>query len=385
MSRIDTIIPDQNTSRRSAVASHHNHPEPDQFALGAGEAIPAPAPGLLSDEEVAALAKEAETLRGTLKLTHEQFIARFKTYLMGTKGWHLVRNKVQSQWDAGYGRLKENMRGFRSAVRDALADDPNPLLEVPHVETFAKALVQLRRKRSSQRVSFLLGPTGSGKTSTLQLARHKLADGRRVLWINGRQAWQSPREFLIDMALMLGIDDMPHSVAAGQRRVQEALIALGDAFIFMDEGHRLTAAIINMLIDWLNALAAAPDNSVHFVIAAIDTLWSKLGTEARAEADQLRINRGIGEQTLLPPDAAEIDRLLCAPEAGCRAKAQLSDGHYNELLAKLAGYAATSGSRAYVRDVRALLAKQARVTLKDAENGALRIAETVAAKNRTRR
>jgi len=371
------IIPDASTPRRSAVVSNNNHPEADQFALDPDAEIPPPvdASTPVTDEEVARIARAAETWRQANGLTHEAFISRFRPYVHNSKGWWLLRNKPLSQWEAGWNRLRDTVRGLSRAIHDADQASRNPLVETPVTREFGAALSMLRRQRTAQRFVFVLGKTGSGKTSTLDFAEYRLSEGRRVIRIAGRQAWQSPREFLADWGQALGCGTMPKSVANAQTTVRAALLSLGDAIILIDEGHRLTSGEINMLIDWSNDLARADDNAVHFVIAAVDTLWRKLSDHAREEADQLRVNRCVGTIQLGSPDIEEVNVLL---SVGCRVASQLSDDDYTALLETLATAARNAGGRAFVRDVRALYARQPKLTLKQARQ----IASDVEAKNR---
>lgn len=371
------IIPDAGKGR---AASHNNHPEPDQFAFD-GEIPPPPiltAAGEITDAEGKSIADMAERWRKANGLTHEAFVERFKPYVHSSKGWWLIRNQAISDWEPGWNRLKATLRGLSTAIQDMDRASKNPLIDTPATQEFAKALLLLRTHRTAQRFVFILGPTGSGKTSTLDYAHHKLADGRNIIRLLGREAWKSPREFLADWGAALGIPKMAASVAGAQTQVRDALLSLGDAVLLMDEGHRMTGGEINMLIDWSNDLAKADNNAVHFVVAAMDTLWRKLSDSAKEEADQLRVNRCVGVVQLDPPGIEEISSLL---DAGCRASSQLSAGDYTTLLPELANQARTSGSRAFIRDVRAHYAKQSALTLSKARE----IAKSVAAKNHLRR
>lgn len=368
-----SIIPDAGQSR---VPSHHNHPEADQFACD-GE-IPPPPAGAITDEEGRQIAHMAEAWRTAHALTHEAFIERFRPYVHSTKGWWLIRNKPISEWEAGWNRLKSTLRGLRTAIEEADRAANNPIIETPATREFGRALLALRSQRTAQRFVFVLGQTGSGKTSTLDYAAHKLAEGRHIIRLRGREAWKSPREFLADWGAALGLGKMAQSVAGAQTQVRDALKAQGDALIFLDEGHRMTAGEINMLIDWSNDLASAQDNSVHFVIAAVDTLWRKLSDEARDEADQLRVNRSLGTVELTPPDIEEINDLL---SAACRVSSMLSQSDYTTLLGELASLARHKGSRAFIRDVRGHYAQRSKLTLREARD----IAASVAAKNSVRK
>jgi type II secretory pathway predicted ATPase ExeA len=331
----------------------------------------------LTDSEVSTVAALAESWRKRNGLTHEAFIARFKPYVLDSKGWHLIRFQPFSEWGTGRDRLRKGVAGLRAALADADHKAVNPLIETINTTRLARSLAQLRKQRTAQRFAFIVGPTGSGKSSTLDYAEQALADGRKIVRIRGREAWKSPREFLADWGKALGVSEMRESCAAAQTQVREALIALSDALVFVDEGHRMTATEINMLIDWSNDLADAGDSAVHFVIAAMDTLWSKLNEDARDEAAQLRVNRCLNILTLEPPDAEEVNLLLAA---GCRAETMLGDD-YGAFIDHVTDRARTSGSRAFVRDVRTNLAPHSSITLKKARE----IADNIAAQNRLRR
>ncbi len=337
-----------------------------------------------TDREVRALGVFAEAWRKSHGMIHNDFISRFKPYVIDTKGWWLLRNKDYSEWGKGRDLLRKGVLGLRAALDDQdRASTVKVLTDNEHTLRFAKALKLLRQQRDVRRCVAILGPTGSGKTSTLLIGESRLGEGRTILTIRGREAWKSPREFLADWGKELGIETMAGSVAAMQTQVREALLELSDALIFVDEAHKLIGPEINMLIDWINDMAGAA-NSIHFVIAGIDTLWRKLSETAAEEAAQLRINRCLDEIILTPPLAEEINTMLAA---GSRVASLLKPDAYASFLTHMESRAADSGSRAFVRDVCAILAGRTSLKLEDKEHkdGAKDIADSVAAKNRLRR
>lgn len=148
------------------------------------------------------------------------------------------------------------------------------------------------------------GPTGSGKTSALELAARRFAGSVRRA--EASEGWQSLNAALADLLVACGIsprDDLPVGKAERLDALVEGL-GNGRPIVLIDEAHHMTGATLNALKTVLNRTRAV------VIIAGIDTLWRKLASKAMEEARQLLLNRLHERITLGPPAPEDAARYL---------------------------------------------------------------------------
>jgi len=183
--------------------------------------------------------------------------------------------------------LENQLHGYRSAVafiesmsgdereEEELYDDLYPVIQL------RRAFFETTRDRGLARAIFLLGPTGSGKSSARKLLIEKY--GQRLLTIEATVVWNdSPQAMLGAILAALGKDDV-----AFPERLNEAVARLTKyrRCLCIEEAHHLGPRCLNLVKTLINQTPA------EFIFIAIDSLWKKLETRAYEEAKQLTGNR----------------------------------------------------------------------------------------------
>lgn len=292
---------------------------------------------------------EAEELRGHANFIREWQIAR------GLSDNALVKKLPQVGSTKTFKRILEddlaeldlerqlaNYRAARAFVEtlgdeaergaDELFDDLTPVLAL------RRAFVDTSRETSDGRVIFLLGPTGSGKSS----ARRVLADkfGSRLLLIEASVAWNdSPMAMLGAILDALGKKEKPSQQV---ERLEKAIGELKETrrCLLVEEGHHLGPRCLNLIKTLVNHTPG------EYVIIGIDTLWRRLETKAFEEARQLTGNR-LAERITLPRELQERDvRLILNRRLGITFNKDWI-GALSVLLDKSTSY----GRFAFVREV----------------------------------
>jgi hypothetical protein len=220
-----------------------------------------------------------------------------------------------------------------AAAREPLYEDLTPALES------GLAVAGLIPQRGKTRLVIIEGPTGSGKTSALEIIAGKYAGS--VAMAEAHEGWASLNCALGDIALALGAvssrDDLPSSTS-DRLAACVTCAQRGRRILAIDEGHHCTAAVLNALKTFLNLT----DSVV--VIACIDTLWRKLTSRAWEEARQLIHNRLYERVRLAPPASADVVTFLS------RRVPKLT-GDWKSAAGKVAVTAHSLGSYAFLRRV----------------------------------
>ncbi len=327
-------------------------------------------------DELHRLAKAADEWRKLRGWSRTRFCEQFSNLTGDRKTFGELADKSPDKWERqpanwieSYRRLPQALREFESRSEDA------PLLELPHVHIFGAALAELRRQTSEKRALFVEGVSGAGKSALLTQMQSILGEDR-VIMIRGRQSWSSFSVMLECWLAALGkpAPDTRRHVSASrlQERVGDALRSAGDVVIAVDEAHCIPGPGLNALRDWIND-AHQCGTRVHFVLAAIPTLWNSLTGRYKDESMQF-VRRFSDRVEITPPDAAECLRLL-----GQWIDISTLEGQTEAAGRLLAGHAVRSGSRSYIRDVRAAARQAGRAF----DFGRLKeIAAAVAHKNR---
>lgn len=193
-------------------------------------------------------------------------------------------------------------------------------------------------QRGKTRLVVIEGPTGSGKTTALDVIAAKYAG--TVARTEAHEGWQSLNCALGDVLSALGAAaaDQPKSTADRLALIVGTL-RRSRRLVLIDEGHHCTAPVLNALKTVLNLT----DSLV--VIAGIDTLWRKLTARSWEEARQLIHNRLYERVRLAPPSQADAEMFL-----GRRVPA-LNGGNWKQAAGKVAAMSAHLGSYAFLRRI----------------------------------
>lgn len=222
-----------------------------------------------------------------------------------------------------------------SATATELYDDLEPTRLV-------RAAVQnLVRSFGIERLVVIQGDTGCGKTSALTVVEDIFKGS--VVRLEASEGWRSFAAAMGDIAVAIGVaDDNGKLPISGAARLDAIIRHLGEArrIILIDEGHHMTAGVLNAIKTMINRTAAL------FVVAAQSTLWRKLQATSRQEAQQLLYNR-LRQRVLLAGPGAEDVMLFLARRTGVELAARAAR--------EIAQEAARYGSFAFLRRLAEML------------------------------
>lgn len=194
-----------------------------------------------------------------------------------------------------YRGVLAQLESITAAAAEDIYDDLAPTVEC------SAAIAGLLAQRGKTRLVLIEGPTGSGKTTALQVIQAKYPGSTATT--EAHEGWASLNCALGDLCRAVsgsGID-LPNATAARLALCVE-LLKKSRRVLIIDEAHHCTAQVLNTVKTLLNLT----DSVV--VMAGIDTLWRKLTARSWEEARQLIHNRLFERVRLSPPlpDDAEI-------------------------------------------------------------------------------
>lgn len=166
-----------------------------------------------------------------------------------------------------------------------------------------RVYLETRREKGLARCIFLLGPSGSGKTSAQDYLRQK--HDTRIISIRATVAWSdSPMAMMAAILARLGIDNPPTVQSERFNKVVEKLQVTRRA-LFIEDSHHLGPRCLALVI------ALIDETPGEFLLAAVDSLWSRIQTRAYQEIQQLSLNR-LAEKISLGRETrkSDVEKLL---------------------------------------------------------------------------
>lgn len=284
------------------------------------------------------LARRMEDHREAQQLSREALIKQFPT-LGSSKTFDRILKGELAELD-----LERQLVNYQSAValledmaRDVAQADEEVLPDLSPANRLRKAALETMRETGNARVIFLLGPSGSGKSS----ARRALFDryGGRFLLIEATAMWNdSPNAMAGEILRKLGVKDLPYSAGDRLTKIVEMLNERRRGLV-IEEAHHLGPKSLNVVKTLVNQTPG------EFILIAVDTIWRRLETAAFEEARQLTGNR-LAERIQLDKEckASDIAKLI---KSRVPAAVQWSD----KWTQRLAHHAPNYGRFAFVRDV----------------------------------
>ena len=232
-------------------------------------------------DELRDLAQKVQEFQSVKKLS-DSALARQVPSIGSTKTYRRILNGDLKELD-----LENQLHGYRAAVafiestagderqEEELYEDLFPVIQL------RRAFFESTREAGVARVTFLLGPSGSGKSSARKLLIHKF--GQRILTIEATVTWNdSPQAMLSAILAEFGKRDV---FFADRLSLAINLLNRSRRCLCIEEAHHLGPRCLNLVKTLVNQTTA------EFVLIAIDTLWKKLETRAYEEARQLTGNR----------------------------------------------------------------------------------------------
>jgi type II secretory pathway predicted ATPase ExeA len=176
-------------------------------------------------------------------------------------------------------------RARDAKARLEAAEGAEPIYDdLPTAEAVRDAILKVFSPAASlRRVVFVLGDSGMGKTTAVNILCRKW--GQRVTRMEAHEAWADrPANMLDDLLEQLGLATIPTSSAAKMRAAVAALKSFRRCLI-IDEGHHIGPRIINTFKSLVNMTPG------EIVILGTPPMWAKFTKAAYAEATQLYTNR----------------------------------------------------------------------------------------------
>jgi len=207
---------------------------------------------------------------------------------------------------------------------------------LPAVEAIENALKAVMRSWGLDRVTFVDGESGTGKTTAARMLCAKY--GTRLMMVEATEVWDdSPGAFLRAILRAFGVLTAPASKVDALDRVLE-LQSVTRRCLIVDEAHHLGPRCLNVLKTLVN------QSPGEFCLIGIPSMWAKLHKQAYAEARQLSTNR-MSERVAVVLD----DRAVAAYVQGVFPDAAAAE---IKAAARVIRPAATQhGNMAFVRDV----------------------------------
>lgn len=251
--------------------------------------------------------------QSALRLTNSSFVARYQTRLGGVDTWRRLR---ESDW-AGIGGRLEKWEGRLTALcadLDGAVDITEFFAEMPIARYGAQAYDALQGQRNDRRVTWLVGPTGVGKSWTMR--RILETNPRATAYVHVTPAWRdSMLQISRGLAKAVGAAE-ENSGAATFNNVVEILKA-HPATVLIDDLHDGGVLILRLVKNLVD------DTRAKFILGTYPTAWAALlngSNVAQSEAQQLlgrslKPTRSDWVKGLTSEDCAAYARLSCGVSA----------------------------------------------------------------------
>jgi DNA transposition AAA+ family ATPase len=238
--------------------------------------------GTMEVQELQDLARKVQEFQVARKLS-DSALAKMLPSIGSTKTYKRILGGDLKELD-----LENQLNSYRAAVafiesmggdereEEALYDDLYPVIHL------RRAFFETMREVGGMaRVIFLLGPSGSGKSSARKLLIEKY--GQRLITIEANVAWNdSPQAMLGSILAQFGKKDVPFT---DRLNVTIEQLSRSRRCLCIEEAHHLGPRCLDLTKTLVNQTPA------EIIIIALDTLWKRLETRAYHQAQQLTGNR----------------------------------------------------------------------------------------------
>lgn len=213
--------------------------------------------------------------------------------------------------------------------------------DLPGAQAVTLASLRLMHHDGKDRMILVLGGSGSGKTSALEVLAAQGAGGSRMHLAEADETWKSPRAALRRLLILVGTPkaQVPNSTADMEDMLIGRITEQGKCTIAIDEAHHVSGCVLNIFKTLLNR------TQLRLILAGMSTLFQKLRASASEEAKQLIHNR-LFERVELAGPAPDTARMFLARRLRLEAP-EWKDGTLREICAM----AANCGHWSFIRRV----------------------------------
>jgi type II secretory pathway predicted ATPase ExeA len=260
-----------------------------------------------SEAELSALGQSIETYRNDLGMPKATLLRDYpelgtdKTYSKILSG--STHDLNVEKWLAAY------QTAWSHIQNTDVSEEATLLGQLTAPSELCRSYLECRNERSNARFILVLGDSGCGKTSAVQVMKAK-PYGTAVHVIEAADVWRTSRgtaaPLLRAIAKELGLRDLPKTRDGLLEVVVDKLKGQRRCLV-VDECHHLCPAGLNTLKTLINL------TPVVIIATAMPVLWDKLAgsREAWAECKQLTGNR-LAERIVLQLDVNEVAKYLAA-------------------------------------------------------------------------
>lgn len=212
--------------------------------------------------------------------------------------------------------------------------------DLPGPEALLLTALRLMHHEGKDRLILLLGGSGSGKTSALDVLAAEGGSGSKLLRLEADETWKSPRAALRRMLIAAGVPkgEVPNTLADMEDLLIGRIQDSGRCMMVVDEAHHVSGCVLNLFKTLLNR------TQLRLILAGMNTLFQKLRANASEEAKQLIHNRLFQRVDLSGPDK-DTARLFLSRRLGA------DPGWKNGTMFHIASAAASSGHWSFLRRV----------------------------------
>lgn len=232
-------------------------------------------------KKVDALIERVEKHQKALKLSDNQFVARYQQYLGSTRSWReRLCGRKFAELENSLGKWEKKLNVLCIAL-DGASQMPEFYDNLP-IARYVDGIYQiLQGATTDRRCAIILGNYGVGKS--VNIRRLALDNPRTCTYIRANETWKDSRmQITTGIALSLGCTV---GTTAGKTfwYISEMLKSVPMTVIIdeVHEGGVLLFKLVKNLID---------ETRVRFILASYPTAWNRLlagSTDAYAEAQQL--------------------------------------------------------------------------------------------------
>lgn len=280
------------------------------------------------------------------KISDEGMLKRFPA-LGSVKTYRRLRDGDTTQLHLEDGEWLKDYQAVK-ALCDvaALGQGDDPIYsDLTPTKEVAERIAELCRGRGLDRILIVQGGTGSGKTKALECAHALIANSvlvtADIMWTLSNSA------FLGDLVKSLGgvrerdAEEFDRKTSCAYRAaLLKRTLGQRRLVILLDEAHHLSADGIDFIKGLVNNF-----RNLYFVLAGMDTLWTRLTADRWQQAKQIIYNRGLATVHLSPPTAEDALTFLTRRAPG------FDVAPHDAALAELVADARQFGSFAYLRRV----------------------------------
>jgi hypothetical protein len=232
-------------------------------------------------KKVSGLIDRIEKHQKALRLSDNQFVARYQRYLGSAKTWRdRLCGRAWNEFGAKLEKWEKKLASFVTEL-DGGASMDEFYRELP-VARYGFAIYDaLQGTRTDRRCSVLPGSYGIGKTWTLR--RIAFENPTKAVFVSANETWKDSRmQIARGLAMALGCAEGTSAAGTFQNVIEH--LRANPVTVLIDEVHEGGVLLMKLVKALIN------ETQAKFILGTYPTAWNRLvtgSTDATAEAQQL--------------------------------------------------------------------------------------------------